>query len=333
MIGWAIERRWAELISPVLVNAIHEVDTFRWRSALLSRETRKDAVPFFEELRSVRYDVAIDVQGAWKSAFIAQLSGAATRIGFSHPREYAASIFYTHQVDPRAAHVIEKNLELVSSLVGPEPAQAKSEPERGTAENGIDRGAMNNLLPTDPAAELWAERTLSEKQLVRGQFAMINPGAGWGAKCWPGENYAAVARGLFDMGLRSAINFGPAEEQLASQVVSASAGSAVAITCSVAQLTSLTRRARVFLGGDTGPMHLAAALRVPVVGIFGPTDPARNGPFGTESIVLRRTASVTNHSRRARADEAMLTITPSEVLDAARALLEKTATPQEVIRA
>ena len=93
------------------------------------------------------------------------------------------------------------------------------------------------------------------------------------------------------------------------------------MSCSVSELIALTRRARIFIGGDTGPLHLAAALRVPVVAIFGPTDPARNGPYGTRSIVLRSAESVTSHARRAEPDEGLLAIGSDEVLAAARELL------------
>ena len=94
-----------------------------------------------------------------------------------------------------------------------------------------------------------------------------------------------------------------------------------AIQCSITELIALTRRARVFIGGDTGPLHLAAALRVPVVAIFGPTDPARNGPYGTRSVVLRNPASATSHARVTKPDEGMLEISVDAVVDAARTLL------------
>jgi heptosyltransferase-1 len=159
------------------------------------------------------------------------------------------------------------------------------------------------------------------------EFAILNPGAGWGAKQWPAERYGAIAKELAKDGIRSLVNFGPGEETLALAVEAASEGAARKISCSIAELIALTRRARLLIGGDTGPMHLAAALKVPVVGIFGPTDPARNGPYGTETVVLRSPESVTNHSRRAPRDEAMLSITPVMVSSAARELLQRTRSP------
>ena len=152
-------------------------------------------------------------------------------------------------------------------------------------------------------------------------FAILNPGAGWGAKRWPSERYGLVARALADRGVRSVINFGPGEEALAQATAVAGAGAAVALQCTISELIALTRRAKLFIGGDTGPLHLAAALQVPVVAIFGPTDPARNGPYGTRSVVLRNPESATTHARNPNPDEAMLEIGVDAVVDAARSLL------------
>jgi heptosyltransferase-1 len=130
---------------------------------------------------------------------------------------------------------------------------------------------------------------------------------------------------LKHVGVTSLVNHGPGEEALASEVEAASEGSARRISCSVSELIALTRRAQLFIGGDSGPLHLAAALQIPVVAIFGPTDPARNGPYGTRSVVLRRRASVTSHARNPNPDEAMLEITVDEVVNAARTLIAEAA--------
>jgi heptosyltransferase I len=173
-------------------------------------------------------------------------------------------------------------------------------------------------FPRDPSAEEKVEKNLKGANT----FAILNPGAGWGAKQWPAERYGEVARGLAHLGLKSLVNFGPGEEDLARAVESSSNHSAQAVSCSIAELISLTRRAKLFVGGDTGPMHLAAALHVPVVGIFGPTNPARNGPFRTASVILRSPDSITSHRRRSEPDEGLLAIQPAQVASAARELLE-----------
>jgi heptosyltransferase-1 len=118
------------------------------------------------------------------------------------------------------------------------------------------------------------------------------------------------------------VNYGPGEDALAEAVENASEGTAKRITCSISELISLSRRAAVFIGGDTGPLHLAAALKIPVVAIFGPTNPARNGPYGTRSIVLRSANSVTDHSRHLAPEQGLLEITVDEVVAASRRLLQ-----------
>jgi heptosyltransferase I len=172
-------------------------------------------------------------------------------------------------------------------------------------------------FPVDPDAE----KKISAATAGLGEFAILNPGAGWGAKQWPVERYGVVARALACDGIHALVNYGTGEEGLAMEVESASAGAARKISCTIAELIALTRRATLFIGGDTGPMHLAAALKVPVVAIFGPTNPARNGPFGTRSIVLRSASSLTDHSRRREPEPGLLEITPEQVVAAARQLL------------
>jgi heptosyltransferase-1 len=153
------------------------------------------------------------------------------------------------------------------------------------------------------------------------EFVLLNPGAGWGAKQWPAERYGQVAKQLLQDGLKSLINVGPGEKDLAHAVEAGSGGAAETFSGSLTQLIALTRRARLVIGGDTGPMHLAAALEVPVVAIFGPTDPARNGPFGTRAIVLRSSSSSTSYQHVFQPDGGLLEISSGQVIAAARQLL------------
>jgi heptosyltransferase-1 len=159
---------------------------------------------------------------------------------------------------------------------------------------------------------------------------MLNPGAGWGAKQWPVVRYGQLAQRLASRGVRSILNFGPNEETLAREAEAASAGTAQAMAFSIGELIALTRQTRLFIGGDTGPMHLAAALHIPVVALFGPTDPARNGPFRTNSIVLRNPKSPTSLKHRHEPDPGLLEITVDQVAEAATQLLE--TTPAETPR-
>ncbi|MGZ4819068.1 MAG: glycosyltransferase family 9 protein [Terriglobales bacterium] len=316
-IGWAVERRWASLLSSdaamagprspqkPLVDVVHAVDTHAWRSAPFSGKTWREARSAVREIRDQRYEVAIDFQGAWKSAILAQLSRVPRRLGFMQPREKPATLFYTHQVAARGRHIVEQNLSLANAIA---PDQS---PE------------FCFPLPQDPSADHAAQQQLRDRGFHG--FAIVNPGAGWGAKCWPAERYAEVMRALAVHGLRSMVNFGPGEEDLARAVESAAGAAASAMSSSVAELIALTRRARLFVGGDTGPMHLAAALDVPIVALFGPTDPARSGPYTERAIVLRSPSSRTTMSHRPEPDAGLLELTAEEVIAAARYLLAQAA--------
>jgi heptosyltransferase-1 len=317
-IGWLIEERWAELLcapgSPrrgprsslrPLVDEVHAISLKGWRKSPFSLTTVQRVATVWNDVRDARYDVAVDLQGAMRSALLARVSGARVVYGAAEARESPASLWYTRKVVARGRHVIEQNLSVARALLG--DARETSSPD------------ISGDFPCDPQAEARIEKRLAE--LGISEFAILNPGAGWGAKRWPAERYGEVARRLGEHGLRSILNYGPGEEELVRAAEAAGGGAARAMSCSITELISLTRRARLFVGGDTGPSHLAAALRVPVVAIYGPTDPARNGPFGTRSVVLRSAESRTSHARRAAADEGLLRISSDEVMVAAEGML------------
>lgn len=314
MIGWLIEERWAELLSAPgtprrgprsaqrpLTDWVHTVKLTEWRKSLFRLPILEQIARVWNDVRAARYDVAVDLQGAIRSSVLARWSRAQVIYGTAEPRESPASLWYTRPVVTRGTHVIEQNLSVVEAIAGKRLSAPTVE------------------FPRDEKAEQRVERQLQLAGVEK--FAMVNPGAGWGAKRWPAERYGKVARALADCGVRVVANFGPGEEGLAQEVEMTSGGSAKALSCSITELIALTRRARLFIGGDTGPLHLAAALHVPVVAIFGPTDPARNGPYGTRSVVLRNPASPTTHARKPEPDEAMLEISVDAVIDAARRLL------------
>jgi heptosyltransferase I len=294
-----------------LVDEVHTVRLKDWGKSLVSVATLQRAAMVWNDVRSARYDVAVDLQGAIRSAVLARWSGAPAIYGAAQPREAPASLWYTRKVVAQGAHVIEQYFSLIRTVI--------ENLTNGGRPGNFSSGDLAVDLPCDPQAELRIEQRLGELKMR--EFAILNPGAGWGAKRWPAERYGEVARGLAKRGLQSIINYGPGEESLAREVEAASQGTAAMMTCSITDLIALTRRAKLFVGGDTGPLHLAAALRVPVVAIYGPTDPARNGPFATRSVVLRSAESVTSHARRAEADEGMLEIGSEAVVGAAEKLV------------
>lgn len=320
-IGWLVEEKWTELLAagdadrrcdtnavwpqrPV-VNVIHSVNTMLWRKRVLSPSTHGAITEVVKSVRKIGYDLALDFQGAIKSAFLASISGARQKAGFDTPRESAARFFYSVRFPRLGEHVIEQNTGLAAQAL----ASLTSQPVKLVAPP----------LPVDQAAEQWAEAEI--KRLGITGFVLMNPGAGWGAKQWPAQRYGAVARALAVHGLKTLVNSARGEEALARRVIEASGGNAFAIGCTIGQLISLTRRARLFVGGDTGPLHLAAALSIPVVALFGPTDPARTGPFGTRCVALRHKDSRTTFSHHRETEEGLLKITVEETVSAARWLL------------
>jgi heptosyltransferase I len=327
-LGWLVEERWAELLCALryprsgrrsperpLVDRVHTVNMGRFRQSPVSFNTWQQMAVGLSELRGVEYDAAIDFQGAVRSALLARWSGAPVLYGDAQPRENAASMFYTRPTTASGRHVVEQAFDLARAVIARPPNSQSASKIASHLQ-----AAHNFDFPVDPDAE---KKIASLTPNTR--FAILNPGAGWGAKQWPADRYGEVAKALAQDKIQSVINYGPGEEELAGAVESASGGTAQKISCSIADLISLTRRASLFVGGDTGPMHLAAALRVPVVAIFGPTNPARNGPFGTRSIVLRSASSLTDHSRHSEPEQGLLEITPDEVIAAARHLLREPA--------
>ena len=249
-------------------------------------------------LRARRYDVALDFQGLLKSAALARLSGARRLIGFDAKaaRESAAAWFYTErQATGEGRHVIDKNLALVASLGI--PAEAREFPLRA-----VDSPALSALQ-------------------ARGldHFALLNAGAAWPNKRWPPDRLGRIAAWIRDQhGLRSAVLWGPGELTLAEAVAAASSKAAiVAPETRVADLVALARAAALMVSGDTGPTHIAAAVGTPVVALFGPTSPRRNGPWRERDVTLSRYEACDCHyERRCRRDPdrwCLGTITEDEV--------------------
>jgi heptosyltransferase-1 len=309
-IDWLVSAKHREILD--LVPVIDRRLVINDRSDALGGTSMLAAV---RELRAAHYDVALDLQGLIKSALLARSSGAPRVIGFSsrYAREGLARLFYTEAFDPgrgglyapgETRHVVDINLSLLQTL-GVTSA---------TAEFPID--AVDSA-----AARSAADRT-------GGRYALLNPGAAWPNKRWPPARFAAVAAALRRAhGLMSVVLWGPGEEALAQEVVAAAEGSAVASPkTSIADLVALARGAAVMVSGDTGPTHIAGALGTPLVGIYGPTRPSRNGPMAPGDVTVSRDAVCQcHHLRRCRlAQMCLLDIEVREVLDAVERRLAST---------
>jgi heptosyltransferase I len=298
-VGWAVEPRWRPLLC---VDRIHLVNAKAWARSPLRVQTVREIRDLRSQLRAERYDLCIDLQGAVRSALAGRLAGAPRMIGEDQPREWAARWLFGERVPTCGVHVIEQAVEVCARVAG-------------------DRlSPILPSLPVDREAERWADGVLGDTQTR--PVVLLSPGAGWGAKRWPAERYGAVASDLHRSGCLVLVNAGPEERGIAAEVVLASGGVALAPEFTLERLIAVTRRICLTIAGDTGPLHLACALGKPVVGIYGPTDPKRNGPFGVPFRVLRHPESKRDHTRHSEPEAGLLTITPEQVFAAARELLQ-----------
>jgi len=270
-IDWLVESKARVILkgNPLLHDVV-EIDTHKWRRSW-SFQTLSEMWRIASNLRGRRYDVALDFQGLWKSASLGKVSRARKLIGFDRTtlKEPGCRVFYDEQIKPASAvqHVIDIYKELLRSL-------------------GVTPGPHRFHLSVPGQDERTISQQLSSRQID--DFVILNPGGGWDTKNWAPENYALLHDKLRnETGLPSVLTWGPGEEPLVDRVLHACVGvPPITFPTSLYQLIALLRRAKLFVGGDTGPLHLAAACGTPIVGIFGPTDPLRNGPFSSEDIVV-----------------------------------------------
>lgn len=296
-VAWAVEPPGAPLVASIKglgpTFVLPKASAYDWNDRFRLART----------LRDYGADVAIDAQGLWKSAFWTWLSGAPRRIGWmaDNRREASSSVMLTETVACTAEdiHVIDQHHALLIGL-------------------GIDdRGSRDfpYVLPEEAQAV-----AASYTESVGNPLALIAPGGGWENKLYPAELWGQVARGLADMRLAPVVLWGPGEEELAGAVIEASGGTAKrAPATSILELAALAARCRLFLAADTGPLHVAGAMGAPLVGVFGPTDPARNGPWAKGDEVVRRVpACAPCHKRNCDTHrDTMGKIKPDAILEAA----------------
>jgi heptosyltransferase-1 len=302
-LAWLVERREAALLRdhPALDEVI-DVDTRAWRSARTPGQALRvlrELAALRRRLRAARFDVAIDLQGLVKSGAVARATGAPLRIGFAPgwSRERLSAVFTTRRVTPppQASHVVDQYLALLEPLgVTMPPGRARFRlPPRAAAESRIDDFFVGvGLKP-------------------RHRLVVLNPGAGRGNKRWPVAHFRALAERLCHEGdAQVLVLWGPREHEAARAIVEMPAPRpALAPPTDLDELAAVARRASVMVAGDTGPLHLAAAVGTPCVGLYGPTSAARNGPYGTGHRVI------------AAPDGKMASIDVPSVLDAVLAVI------------
>lgn len=258
------------------------------RVVTIRRDSPRHIFESIRRLRDESYDFAVDFQGLFKSAITARLAGPNRIHGFhdSQLRERVAGLFYSQQTQTGAAHVVDCNLDLAKAA-------------------GASQIVMDFPLPAgNPQGDLPA-----------GDFVLASPAAGWRSKQWPTAHYRALAIRLRrELAIPLVLDGPPG-------AVFSDIPEALIHTSSLPGLIYATRRAAAVIGVDSGPLHLAAALGRPGVAIFGPTNPARNGPYGASVRVLRSDSAVTTYKRGHTIDESMRKVTPDEVFDALRSML------------
>ena len=274
-ISWAVERRSAEILrGNELIDDLVELDTRALRSGRIVRDRLPEASRQWNALRAREFDVALDFQGLLKSAMIAKLSGAPRRCGFSRAnmREPASRFLLTETFDvPPRTHIIRKNLIL--------------------AENALQISVPleNFAFPifTDESHRLEAANIADE---TGENYAILNPAGGWTTKLWHAEKFGALADRLWEEnGLMSVVTTAPNERELAEKALSNSkSGKVLTAQPSLKGFYELAKLAKIYIGGDTGPTHLAIAARAPVVGILGPTEWWRNGSPNVDDICVER---------------------------------------------
>ena len=294
-VDWIVDEAYASILS--LAEGLHQRVVVRGKGP-----GAMGYLSAVRHLRAQKYDAALDLQGLIKSAVWAKLSGAARVIGFdrAHLREPMSALFYTETVVPfDAPHVIQKNLSILKAFdLAPGPLE----------------------LPLHPEADMATTTALAAVGGPR-HYVVLNPGAAWPNKRWPADRFGALAAELHaHTRLRSLVTWGPNEKALAEAVVSASGGAAgLAPPTAIADLAVIMRDAALVVSGDTGPLHIAAAMATPLVGLYGPTWPERNGPWNPDDEVISRAGGCVCHHKRQclRGAPCINEIAVSEVLAAA----------------
>lgn len=304
-LSWLVKREWADVLegNPDLDEVLAvDLSAKGWPAAIRA-------------VREGRFDLVVDLQGLLRSAVLGWASGSAVRVGFANGRE-GSPWFYTHHVPMPDApmHAVDRYL-LMARFLGAEPEKP---------------GPSAFCLPRDPEAEARVEALLAAAGVRAGTMLVaLNPSARWMTKRWPAASFAAVGDWLQRQGARVVVIGGREERPVGEAVMRAMHGAPIDLAgkTTMKELIALLRRLRVFITNDSGPMHLAAAVGTPVIALFGPTDPARTGPYGAGHTVLRSGVPCSPCFSRDCANavtmECLTAIQPQRVIEAAKQILER----------
>lgn len=304
---WVVDCPAAQLLQPhTAIDEVIKIERHWVKNSKLWKSLRR-------ELQARKFCLALDPQGLIKSSMLAWLSGAKTRVGFdySHGRELAPMLA-NRRISRTARHMVDTYLELLSPWQSTAPGRAEFQmPTYAAAEN------VPSLLQ---AAGLQAHEN----------FVCVTPGAGWATKLWPTDRFAAVARHIKTRhDLRTLVLWaGDSERVMAEEIAMLSESAAVvAPKTSLTELAEIARKSKLFLAGDTGPLHIAAAMGTPCIGLFGPTWSDEAGPYGPLSVSIQSPRLPTKRGMRRGDNSAMLAIEIDEVQTMSSRLLQSSNVP------
>jgi|GEM_PF-13226 len=290
-ISWLIRPDCADILRNIPgLDEIIEFDRRRYAKIGQNYRASRDFLNFILQLRRRRFDLVIDLQGLFRSGFICMCCGAAVRLGFAHARELAGC-FYTHRINTPnpQEHIVDSYWRFAVPL-------------------GFSRFDKRFDLPIDPAAALTGGKLLQKIKISpkEGYLVMLIGGTE-PAKRWPAEKFAALAGCInkcYDTPILL-LGAGPAEVTLADQVakIAGDVVSNLVNQTTLQELIGIISRARLVIGNDSGPLHIAAALSVPLVGLYGPTNPKVVGPYGQMDAIAEAGAGITRQKRYSRLHE------------------------------
>jgi len=308
-IAWLVEEKSKDIVlEHPLLDEVLIFPKERWRRDLKDRpwpSLLQEVRGFIRDLRSRRFDIAIDLQGLLRSGILTWLSGAKVRVGFADTREFN-SLFMNRLVrsERNGCHAIETYLDVARSL-------------------GAEGSPTDTMFYVSQAARDFADRFLKEHGVQEGDILVaLNPSTSWQSKCWTVEGYAGLGDALQQKWGAKVVIFGsPSDVPLVQSIVNLMATRPIvaAGATSLKELAAIVERSDLFVGGDTGPMQIAVAIGTPVVALFGPTSPKLTGPVGEGHIVLQKEYCCSRERRNKRVcltHECMRWITVTEVMAA-----------------
>lgn len=295
-IWWAVKSKFAELLK-----------THPYLNGTIVWEKRR-FWQFLKKIRRKRFHIVLELQGLFRTGFIVYLSGAKERWGFSKEETKECQFFFlTRTVKTKNSHIVEKNLEMAEEL------GAKKKVEF--------------LIPENEEAKMSIEKYLKKSGVSpKDKLIALIPGGGWGNKIWSEKKFASLGKELtLRKDWRIIIIWGPGEFKKADLINRMAEGKLLlGPSTTISQLVSLLKRCSMAIGGDTGPLHLAVALDIPVIGLYGPTPPSRNGPFGEKKEIIYHALPCSPCWRRnCKRKECMNSIGVEEVIERCKSLASR----------